>query len=112
MKHVRHLVLALATAAVAASGCGSDDTTCGDAGCPDADVGDAAASTGDAGMLWGLSRGTNSFKITAVSGATDGCMIGVTDLATLNAKPFPVTYDETTMTVSIGMLTGTPAMAS
>lgn len=108
MKHARNLVLAFATIAAAASiGCGSSDETCGDAGCPD-----SAASTTDGPKLWGLSRGTNGFKITAVSGVTDGCMKGVSDLATLNTVPFPVTYTEATTIVSIGDLKGTPAQPS
>jgi hypothetical protein len=98
--------LVLLTVGVAAVGCGSSESTCPDGGCADAAVaGGDTAVTGDGPMLWGLSRGMNDFSITAVANVKDDCMLGVTGLVGMS---LPVSYDETTMMISIGTLQGSP----
>src|SRR5439155_22485049 len=59
--------------------------------------------------LWGLSRGTNDYRITAVSNFTDGCHLSVEQLVGMT---LPLTYDPTTATISVGNPQGTPPMPS
>jgi hypothetical protein len=104
-------MLVVVVAGAAAIGCGSDDNTCGDGGCPATYDG---GLTGDGGgtMLWGLSRGTNLYTVTAASaGASDGCMLAA-GLASLVNMKREVTYDETTMIIGVGDKKGTPAVPS
>jgi hypothetical protein len=58
-------------------------------------------------MLWGLSRGTNQYRITDVANVSDGCAI---DPGAVLQLTLPVTYDEATAVVSIGSQKGTPPM--
>ena len=106
----KHLLIVTAAGALAV-GCGSSDDTCGDAGCPDgsASAGDTAAPATDGPMLWGLSRDKNNFTVTAIANVNDGCMLNVAGLV---GKTLPVTYDATTMMVSIGDPQGSPVMPS
>lgn len=74
-----------------------------------ADAGAADAGTADAaGMLWGLSQGTNLFRITAVASVNDGCKL---DPASVVGAMLPVTIDQASV-VSIGNTQGIPPMAS
>jgi hypothetical protein len=96
--------------AVAVAGCGSDDSTCGDGGCPDSGaLGADTGTAGDTAMQWGLSDMTNNFTITKVQVTSDGCNLGP---AVLMGMARPVTYNRTTATISIGDLKGTPPMPS
>jgi hypothetical protein len=72
-------------------------------------MGGPDAGTSDASMLWGLSRGTNSYTVTAVATVSDGCMLGV---EALRGMTLPVTYDEATQLISIGNIKGSPPMPS
>jgi hypothetical protein len=60
-------------------------------------------------MLWGLSRGTYMFTVTSIANVSDGCM---TMPSALVGMQRPVTYDETTMIVSVGNALGTPPTPS
>ena len=66
--------------------------------------------TGSDGPIVGLTRGMSYFKVTAVSGITDGCDIGATDF--INADPLPVNYVEATQILSVGNQVGSPVMPS
>jgi hypothetical protein len=96
MRNLKWVALALA---VASASCGGDDASmCGDGGCV----------TGDAGpMQWGLSSGTNQYKVTAVNVMTDGCAI---DPAMVMGTTIPLTYQGGT--ISLGDMKGSPAMPS
>jgi hypothetical protein len=103
MRTLKWLALPLA---VAALGCDTtDDKMCADGGvgC----VADAGAPTPDAMMQWGLSPGMNNFKVTAVSGVTDGCEIKPGDVVN---DTLPVNY--VSPTISIGSVMGTPPTPS
>jgi hypothetical protein len=63
----------------------------------------------DGAMLWGLSRGKNDYRVTAVANISDGCGLAVDGLV---GSILPVTYDESTDIISIGNLQGTPMMPS
>jgi hypothetical protein len=67
----------------------------------------ADASSDGPMMLWGLSRGTNLYRITDVASVSDGCAI---DPGALLQLTLPVTYDEATSVISIGNPQGTPPM--
>jgi hypothetical protein len=74
-----------------------------------APIADAGAGP-DALMLWGLSRGINrAYTVKAVSNVDDGCQLGVETLVNMT---LPVSYDETTQTISIGSIMGSPPAPS
>jgi hypothetical protein len=102
MRTLKWLALSLA---VAGLGCGGDDDKiCADGGtgC----VSDAAAGT-DGPMQWGLTPGTNQYKVTAISMSTDGCMIMP---GAVVGMTLPLTYEGGK--VSIGTTMGTPPQPS
>jgi hypothetical protein len=70
---------------------------------------DSGADAGSDGptMLWGLSRGTNEYRITDVANVSDGCAI---DPGALLQLTLPVTYNESAYLISIGNLQGNPPM--
>jgi hypothetical protein len=70
---------------------------------PDAGVSDGPMS------VWGLSRGSNRYRVTAIEQVSDGCALEPGAVVGMN---LPVTYDETTSVISIGNLQGTPPMPS
>jgi hypothetical protein len=113
-------MLFLAAAGTIAAGCGDSDNSCTDAGCPDGatalrDGGaDVAAPIADGPMLWGLTRSVagdggglapNQYTITGIANVKDDCAIGVAGLV---GKTLPVIYEESTMTISIGDVQGSP----
>jgi hypothetical protein len=107
MKKICSLLVTLTLASVA--GCGSSDNNCDEAGCLDVSVTSYDAGGPDGAMQWGLSRGTNPFKITAVKDVTsDTCM---TKPGEVIGNDIAVTYDENTMFVSVGKQVGSPTMA-
>jgi len=85
--------------------------------CLSAGAGLACQSTGsnplpdagapDVGMLWGLSRGQNAYRVTSFTLAQDGCGLSPGDVLGMT---LPVSYDETTMIISVGKPWGTPPM--
>jgi hypothetical protein len=114
MRHLSKLLIVAAAGAVA-SGCGDDSEGCPDGGCPDATVtqGDGgardAASDGATTMLFGLSRGDNSYVVTRVTNVTDGCKVNPMDFVGLMV---PANYNETTQVFSLGSMQGTPPAPS
>jgi hypothetical protein len=70
-------------------------------------LGGGADAGTDATMLWGLSRGMNRYRVTAVSNVNDGCAIEPQALLQLT---LPVNYDVATMVISIGDFKGSPPM--
>jgi hypothetical protein len=98
MRNLKWVALALA---VASASCGGDDENamCGDGGCPTNDGG------GGGGMQWGLTSGTNNYKITSTTMVMDGCDVGPNE-----ATMLPLTY--TGGVVSLGNVMGTPPQPS
>jgi hypothetical protein len=99
-------VFFLASAA-ALVGCGSSDNTCGDAGCLDGAIVTGPDAGADGPTLWGLSRDMNNYTVTAVTVASDGCMLSPGELMGMSV---PANYVAATNTLSIGKSQGTPAM--
>jgi hypothetical protein len=97
--------LSLLSALALWQGCSSssDNTDASD----DVATGTDTASDGPA---VGLSRGTNFYKVTAVTVTSDACDIGASDF--INADPLPVTYVDATQTLSVGNQVGSPVMPS
>jgi len=91
----------------AAAGCGNSDNGCGDGACLDSSITtpDGGGSY-DGATPYALSRGTTTFKISGVTGITDGCGFKPGEVVGDNIT---VTYDDTTQTVTIGKPVGTPA---
>ena len=104
MKRIAFFVVA---GVMAGLGCSSSDSVCSEAGC--ASPSDAARpdTASDGATLWGLSRGTNNYNITAVANVADGCDLGVA--AAVGSAPLPVTYNDVTNVISIGKTVGSPA---
>jgi hypothetical protein len=69
---------------------------------------DAGASDGPM-SLWGLSRGMNQYRVTAVEQVSDGCAL---EPAAVVGMSLPVTYDDTTSVISVGTPQGIPPMPS
>jgi len=98
--------LSLLSALALWQGCSSSsDTT--DGSTDDASTISDAASDGP---VLGLTRGMSYFKITTVTGITDGCEIVPADF--VNAGALPVNYVNATQTLSVGNPQGAPVMAS
>jgi hypothetical protein len=70
------------------------------------DGGDGGSSDGP---VLGLSRGTNTYQVTAVSGVTDNCEILPNELMGMS---FPATFTESTQILSVGSDKGAPPMPS
>jgi hypothetical protein len=105
-------MLFLAAASTVAIGCGSEDSMCGDGGCPDGAVtaGDVG-TTADVAMQWGLSPGKNDFNITAIGKVEDGCGI-MPAMAVGMSRPVTYTMTPAPATVAIGDPTGSPPQPS
>lgn len=108
MKLIKRMFV-LAAAGVLASGCGDDDSMCGDGGCPDGAVSTVdAGAVGDAGpdvMQWGLTEGKVEFNVTAVAKVMDGC--GLMPASLVGMTRF-VTFNRTTGAIEVGDPTGSP----
>jgi hypothetical protein len=114
MKTLTNSVLSIALLATAfAVGCGASSGT-DDAGIGGS-TGTAGAGSGGAGGTagvtpFGLSAGDTCFDIVSVAnGSSDGCNLGVADLATapnpgLVGTALPVNYDATTATLTVGTM--------
>lgn len=114
MKIIKSLAF-LAVGGLAVVGCGSDTTTCPDAGCP----ADATAMTGpDGPALFFLSRGMLEYKVTKIEAVADDPKMGGCDKgpdAVVNSTlPVNSTYNDATMvfTMEVGKKVGTPPTPS
>lgn len=90
---------------LAAAGCGSDDTMCGDGGCPVTP--DGGGGGGDAAAVGSITSGM--YKVTAATVASDECKIDPMVLATMMTQ-LPVTISGGTM--KVGNNKGEPPQAS